>query len=470
MQPRFLAVALGLGVLTGCDPAPPALDQLTDEEPPPDPPARLIPAVDGAVEVWPLGGGLSVRVTAHTVADIPCWTVVTSGMPGGELALTVRRDRGASLLKLPELFAALAPATAQKPCTPGLLSQLVPTGTGILGCSRFYAILYAEPLAMAGVEGTESAALMVLLDAREAELTYAVGPLRLLARLGYQSRFYPTTPWADPQRESLVADGPGTLAGIPTLFADRLTVTRVDDDTLRIVADPSQLVALQQGVPGGMLRLFALASRGSHGTFVWHPGLPPTAIGPVGTGRALALNGLLLGREEARSVGFVEDYVGITLPPEEHDRFVEALITGRATTFTFDGEVKHVHVEPFTGHTLYLPHERSERSTGAIHLFTPESELPARVEVDALGGALRTLSERIEAFCAERPPPDAGLGLRVLWSPDGVEVGVASRTGPPSDPAWCEALVRAVQDVPPPPTTGPVEAVLELPGPTAGSS
>lgn len=430
---------------------------------PEDSSSRTPPTVDGQTTHWDLGDGIGLQITAHTAVHTPCWTAVTTGLPGQQLALTVRRDRDATLDELPPLLHALVPKLAEQPAHPGLLTAWSPEGPGILGCGRFYGWLYAAPMALEGVDGTDEALMLLPLDEDECAMLYVMGPLRMMARLGEQERFFPTTPFADPQRPSLVPDPPGVLAQLPTLFASRFSATRLDDDQLHLVADPTQLEALADVVDDGMFRILGLAAGGAHATLVYHPDQPLGAITGRTTARALALNGLVVVRADTPEAGLTEDLALLRLPADTYATFVDALLSGTPTTLAFDGTITALHLRPFTGQTLFHPEHRPESTSPTIHLLTPESELARAVSTDDLAPAIQSAIDRLTTYCEKNPQKQSGLGLGIQWSPEGSMYTMTSRSGPPEDQAWCDGLLAAVDDLPGPPTTGLVQVVLEIP-------
>ncbi|MCA9567677.1 MAG: hypothetical protein KC656_07535 [Myxococcales bacterium] len=421
------------------------------------------PTVDGESATMQLSG-FSVRIAAHSVGEVPLWTLVSDGLQQQQVAFSVRRDRQVDLNPLLMFMQSAFDQGIRG--APGVweLHGMGPDGPGFLANKRFFTVLFAPPVALDGVPGTDRALAGILLDTHETEWLYRIGPQRMLARLGRLEGQVPTTVWADPSRAMLVPpdfEATGPVLTAPTAPAASLEVTEVGGELRLAIGRPDLARIRDRGSlkKPGTLRI--LGGRAPDATGVLVQPFDGEAVVHGASGGPLALNGLFVdvGPE---AVGRIEDLARVTLPPDRWDAFWTGLeqrgsmvVGGKTIRF----------VEPGFAVSAPPPQPETPRDPAKITGFEmtlSEAEVMAIVDDEALRTAIGLMEVEMIDHATRTPAPVPSMHVQLQFQPDGTMDLQPQWTNGPADPAWWGPLETRLRTVPPPAVKAPLAVRLAV--------
>lgn len=311
------------------------------------------PPAPNAIEIEILPGRALARVFSHEVAvrsgRVACWTYVTQGLAAlgqPELALSLRRAPEARLeMARPEplhLLATIAQLAADgRVVGPGDYTELGPRGF-LRSDLRGFAYQIAQPLD--GVVLPPGTLSCIGLLTAELEVAKRFGALRVLARLGRDSAFFPTALWCDPERTAVASpDEASILDGVASALFPGVTVT-LQGRAIHLVVPRRVAPQLAEALPSlpanAALALLATLAPDADACLVWSPGqVGAQAISPAGSQAArMAGNFLLLVPEQRADGGNpFEDGFAYLLTDASHKLMRWALGTGTAVELAADG-------------------------------------------------------------------------------------------------------------------------------------
>ncbi len=439
---------------------------------------------------------LTVHVFAHALqtqsGPLPVWTFASSGLwPLGqrEIFFTVKRGPGKSADAYPRDLLDVY-RDIQKLAEQG---RLVDIGgiTGLtkslLGRDGFRCIVYTGHQRLEGipVESPSLTALIVSCD--EMRFTLHYGLTRLMARLGYRERFYPTAPWADPARAEVASptEPQSLLTRMRTLPFYKGAVIREKSGKvllkmlpgakellrdLRARADSPDLLAQD------MLTLLVRVDPSADGCFVWQPGQQSQgAITRFRSGDRLSANfinfAVLEGDRVHDESRLFEDGVTLLISRRTWAAINDALTQGSPLALPGIGSgfeitwLPESYEDPVTGTTYHSPEgwhtyfpkgparpDLSGEVKGVeFILLTPEAEISRRIEVQALAALISSIDASVVAQ-AEATRVTSGFDLIVDCEVD-ANGGKAFRLAFRADPAspFAEGLQKRLEQVQPPP-------------------
>lgn len=436
--------------------------------PAPAPPEEAgLPQNDGETRTLPLRD-LSVRITAHTpVPGVPCWTFVSDGLGPQEVAFTVRRDRETELSPLLHFLQSAKDQGMAGIPRLGEMHGMAEEGPGFLSTKRFYTVLFAPPIPVDAVQGTDDALTGLLLDKRETEQLQVAGAQRIVSRLGLWGGRYPTTPWADPDRPAMVPADPVAVPE-PSVYAPTLQVTQVDGD-LEIAIGSSDLQRLEQRgslAKPGPLRLLGGQSPDLDGLLVLKADGSTTAI-TAGEGRTrLGLNGLVLRPASVDQLGYVEDLAGLELTDASWKALWAGLAAGNGQLTLKGGNVTLKRPAGDIAFTLPTPEPVEVPSqpvtVEGVELLLSQLEVGARIPVDDLKTAIGMLEIELINVVTDRPAPVPSMHLEVVYKPGGTVEFAPHWPGDAPTGTWWPELEAALRALEVPAVKGPVSFRLKL--------
>jgi len=294
-----------------------------------------------------IGQGVVGRVFAHALetrgAVVPCWSYVTDGLAAHgqpELVFTLVRPADAGAEGAAEeplqLLGAIAGLAAQgRLVFAGDYTEL--GAQGLLGRPSLRGLAYETAWPMHGVTMPPGTLSAVALVGHEMDTVKRYGSLRVLARLGRASAFFPTASWCVPDREPLMGPESGTvLEGVASARFHGVTATLEGDRIVLGVARRSHAQIAQQLPalpPEAACALFASLSPIADACLVWSPGQrAPEAISPQGSQGAHIAGcfALFVPQQQADGGNPFEDGFAIMLSDASWARLRDALVAGHA--------------------------------------------------------------------------------------------------------------------------------------------
>ena len=327
-----------------------------------------------------------------------------------------------------------------------------------------------------------SSALIVSCDEMKFALHY--GLTRVMARLGYRERFYPTAPWADPARAEVASamEPKSLLTRMRTLPFYKAAVIREKSGkvVLKMLPGAKELLRdLRARAPDSpdMLTLLVRVDPSADGCFVWLPDQKQMgAITRYRSGDRLSANfinfGVLDGDGVKDESKFFEDGVTLVLSRRTWAAINDALTQGSPLALPGIGSGFEItwlpenYEDPVTGRTYHSPSgwnryspqgpARPDRATGEVDaaglvLLTPEVEMFRRISAEAIAALVKSIEASVVAQ-AEATRPTSGFDLIVdceLHADGGKVFRLAFRADPPS--LFGEGLQKRLEQVQPPP-------------------
>ncbi|HET9622593.1 MAG TPA: hypothetical protein VFP84_14575 [Kofleriaceae bacterium] len=425
-----------------------------------------------------LAPGLHAQVFRHDVAArdgaVPCWTYVSSGMPGRELIFTLQ-IAGEADAAFPDdpfnLFHVLFQAAGQG-------ARLAIGGVAELSGKRLFDhhVLYAPAQPLAGVAVPPGALAIVMITGDELRAARQLGAQRVLARLGKLYEHYPYPPWSDRRRRGLSLQATFDASVLMQLARASLPEMCVVGDGH---ADRLELRVLRSAVP----QLQRLAELPPDATFALLTGLDPEADacltwepgqhGPLGISPPDSAGRLIAGcfivflpAQPADGGLLLEDGYAMKLTTASWAALRTALMTGADLDLpATDGmplrlvwlDERYVAPDGVTfvapgGWNAYRPapdpHAPVPATLDRVHLLevrllTPQREILARTRPRDLAVMCREIQMCAERVLAARRQTAFEAKLRVRCSPVGHELELAHRGD--ATPAELHALHQAVR-------------------------
>jgi Domain of unknown function (DUF3480) len=300
---------------------------------------------------------LNVRIYFHDMRGqsgfpVPCWTYVTDGLRSyrhPELVLTVVRAKDERPQDFPRDILTYFKdvhrfARAGYTVTIGGRTLLAEGSAGFFGRPDFTAIVYTAPIPIEGID-TRDHLTAIVLTSEEWSVAETCGLTRVLANLGLAYRFYPTTPWCDRTRASVISKEPvnkGSL--LPKMQHMTLEGAQLCADGENILlklphstAESVKLTISKISTNDPCFALCTYADPEADCCLVWKPGQKaPAAIGPtekesVQSKRTGNYIGFVGGRTE-NEVKLVEDGFMFLLTNDSWNRIRKALVSATAVS------------------------------------------------------------------------------------------------------------------------------------------
>lgn len=380
-------------------------------------------------------GALSMHVLAHEVAAgeaIPCWSFVSEGLAAlgqREVVLTLKTreddEPEAAAGEAGRMFCSLYHLAGEGRLVDAGGFSILGEGTTLFGRRGF---VYADVHALDELGLPEGALAAHLVTAEEAAVAQELSVVRLLGRLGRQTRFFPWPCWSDRDRAPVAAlDEDSVLAKMPRLRVPGMEVFMLEGRVVLSLtrAGASEMAAALEELPDETA--FALTGTphiGGECSLVWSPG-QAVADGIAAGDRPFRVSGAFLGfapKVEKDAKTQAEDGFVVMLTAASWARFREALGAGERLSL-LDGDFE-LMLRPDEeasdrAETIIFeePDELIRQRCGAAQLM---DVLKAAVAGAAPGSSLRLVLE----------PPGS---VRVLEGPKGLQAAlppVLVREGP----------------------------------------
>lgn len=414
----------------------------------------------GVADVIP--GKLRVSVFKHTLNErgqpVECWTYVSAGLWAlgqKEIVFTVARRPGEGDTDFPhdlfQLYHAISGFAAEgRRVDAGEVTTLSGDGPGLLGNPAFRGVVYAPPQVLRGVRITAPWILGLIVTGEEAAAAQQFGVVRLMGALGRRYRFFPTAPWADRDRDPVLAlsdMSQSLLEKVPRLFvpatvrqearaAKQQSATGPDGLVDRtVVFGPRRVVlrlrpraraifgsALDKLPPSAPLALLMLPDPHAGAIMAWRPGqASPFAISrPDATGEVLA-GGFIafVPEQEEDGVGQVEDGFAVLLRDETWQSVRRALAAGRplslpaaredrmglAITWSDAPDPDMADPEECqspAGWEAFSPGPSGAPFAMSLTLLTAADTIELRISEEALSDYVKAIAAVVEAHAAAR--------------------------------------------------------------------
>lgn len=281
--------------------------------------------------------GLRIRAVQHLlpyVPPMPCVSLITDGLRQlgrDEMCLTVPVAVLADGPHVPARFMkSLASGLDNAPrMGPGtFIAVTIPEWPHVTG----FALERTWP--MDGVELPMGCLTLHALVGPELEAAGAVGPLRILARLGSRAHFWPTPAWCDPRRAAVAEPTEATfLAKVRTGHFPNITVT-LEDRTIVVRAARSALPRLADLAdldPREPFVLFTSLDQRADALFSWRPGEEVASAHTLGRSPGARIAGCFFAvfpNRRADGGAVAEDGLRMSFTAESTERFRDALLRG----------------------------------------------------------------------------------------------------------------------------------------------
>ncbi|MCU0683390.1 MAG: DUF3480 domain-containing protein [Polyangiaceae bacterium] len=377
-------------------------------------------------QVQLLDGSATVRLYAHEIASeggerVLCWSYVTEGLGRygqREIVLTLRRAPGEELppgdgLGLLELVARSAKEGSL--VDRGGISGFGPRG--FLANPSLRGLVYASAQRLAGVVIPDGALTAVCLFGDEFEAVRRYGPLRVLARLGQATKYYPFPPWSERAREPVAGALESILDKVAALPMPNAAVSiEADQIVLRLAPACAPLFAeaLSSLPPTMVLTLHPSLASDAAACLVWTPGqTAPSAIS-LPTFDGSRLGACFVGfvpQQAAEEARLFEDGVMLMLPNAAWAELRAALVAGKPYRF-----------EKGEGERAFCLEWRSPVETPVgpmrVVLLTPEAKIRATIETGVLAAYMNELEAAVRETVGSLPAtPGCDLVVEAALAP-----------------------------------------------------
>jgi len=386
-----------------------------------------------------VAGKLGVKVFAHRIEQVRCWTYATAGLSAlgaPEVLLSLKQEAGEADGAFPRrllgFFRIAYELAEQKRLVEGSAVMLSDKDAPLVPGSSFRAVLFTAPQRLKGIPIAAPYLTAILVTLEEAEAMKEYGLARILGRLGRSVRHFPTPPWADRRRASVVAanEKESILGGVrrlgvrsarvweeggtndvgPGAFAE----ARVTSAQTRVVLElepgaPSFLAPRLAKLPASApFALLTMPDANGTAALVWQPGdvRSPSAITKERYVHSIGGNFVLFTPStQKQGAGVVEDGFAVALHEAEFQGLKQALAEGKPLAVEPSGDLmgfsirvlEAVHHDPISGMDfvsergwrLYYPREPKAPKEGPvaadeITLLTPEPEVGRLIGAEAL--------------------------------------------------------------------------------------
>jgi hypothetical protein len=395
-------------------------------------------AIEDVVE-----GKLRVRVFSHVVAaessSVPCWTFVSDGLLAvgqKELAFTVKREPDEpeaayprELLHLYEDVFWLA-GQEKKIVDEGDFTRLGDEGPGLLR-SDFRGVLYTPPQRLEGVTTSGPYLTAIVVTAGEVDAAAKFGFVRIMALLGQEYRFFPTTPWLDRRRSEIASPQALSSSLLAKIRRVRLKSGSVRQEAapggkpatlgqggtvvLRLKPEAKEELAqiLAQVPPEEPVAFLVNPDPEADTCMTWRPGqrAPVAIAAPGALGAKLAGNFIAFGPESGvdSAAQRIEDGFSLILAKESWEKVRAALVHGEPITIPGVGDemsfavswIKETYQNPVDGQkyvasggwlaygpsstaSAVAPDPNAPVQPAGITLLQDQDEMEARITVEDL--------------------------------------------------------------------------------------
>ena len=309
-----------------------------------------------------VAGKLGVKVFAHRIEQVRCWTYATAGLSAlgaPEVLLSLKQEAGEADGAFPRrllgFFRIAYELAEQKRLVEGSALMLSDKDAPLVPGSSFRAVLFTAPQRLKGIPIAAPYLTAILVTLEEAEAMNEYGYSRILGRLGRSIRYFPAPPWADRRRapvvganekESILGSvprvgvrsarvwqeggsndvGPGAFAEARVTPAQRQVVLELEPGAASFMA--ARLPKLPASAPFALL---TMPDVNGGAVFVWQPGdQSPSAITKDRHVNRISGNFVLFTpspRDQGAKV--VEDGFAVLLDEETFRRLKQALSEGK---------------------------------------------------------------------------------------------------------------------------------------------
>jgi hypothetical protein len=293
-------------------------------------------------------GDVTARVCLHSIetahGQLSCWSYVTNGLATRgqkEVILTVACEADEATQAFPsdplQLFGQINQLT--------LAGDVLDVGGTItfdsrnLILGRHVMFIRAQPLQGVDVPGSGLAAILVTQE--EVFAAIAFGVTRVMARLGFASRYYPCPPWSSRRRFGISLERMQSETVLASVSRKHVSGARVVQEgpraTIRCTRRAStELAQCLRGLQGEeCLALLTDLDPTANGCFVWEPGQSgPGAITPPHSdgSRLSACFALFVPHQPEDETKLIEDGVGFILTASSWSQVHQALLAGENLT------------------------------------------------------------------------------------------------------------------------------------------
>jgi hypothetical protein len=442
-------------------------------------PQPATPTVSFPVTVEVVEEKLRATIYSHTIQShkgpVPCWTYISDGLLAHgqkELVFTLRREKNEAESAFPQeplMFFRTVYRYAEK-------DQLVDAGAYTqFGPNGFWGrhILYSEAVPCQSTPPLplpEKALHAHLVTDDELKRAFAEGVLRILARLGHLTRYFPTAPWSERNRPSLTFET-SLLARTPCLSVPEAGIVKSDTQYLLTLTPVSQrrLSALADWTDDSVLAFLFSRLPSCDACLAWVPReRPPFAISPEGSQgeRVAGCFLLMVPQQEADTVSVVEDGYALLLTTPLWEQLRAGLLAGEDFELSAASFSLLVNFVPDTSWDVYrsaapAPAKGPLQVTSVV-LLTGDAELRRNLDPEVLSGYISQVKRALES---ERVVSSEAFELRVqltLHPEHAPEVTLAVRDAlPEALHPLLDRLQKAVEnELSPTPTHGPVSFAL----------
>jgi hypothetical protein len=370
-----------------------------------------------------IAAGVAARVFAHDLGQVACFSYVTRGLARygqAELVFTLRRAPGDGIERAPRDPLALLQTIAGfaergQLVAEGGITELGPSG--LFGRPQLRGVAYQRAWPMQGVELPDGCLAMIAVVAHEMDTIKQYGALRVLARLGAANRFFPTTPWCDPDRAPAMAPEQQTiLAGVAR--GSLPGVSAVLDGERVVVRIPRALPLPPLPPPEAALAILASLDANADACLVWTPGQQaPAAISPPGS-RGARMSGcfvLFVPQQADDAANVFEDGFACMLADASWARVRDALATRAAVTIP-SRTGKALAIEWYDA-IRAAPPPVPAASEMRMELRESQADIAARVGMDALVGYANAVESTVQRYYAGKQGRAANLVIEIVLAP-----------------------------------------------------
>jgi len=435
-----------------------------------------------------VAGKLGVKVFAHNIEhrneQVRCWTYATAGLSalgGPELLLSLKQEAGEADSAFPRrllgFFRMAYELAEQKRLVEGSVWMLSDRDAPLVPASSFRGVLFIAPQSLKGIPIAAPYLTAILVTLEEAEAMNEYGFARILGRLGRSVRYFPTPPWADRRRASVVGAnekesilggvrrlgvrsarvwqeggtndvGPGAFAEARVTAAQTRVVLELEPGAPSFLAP--RLPKLPESAPFALL---TMPDPNGTAALVWQPGdRSPSAITKDRHVRSIGGNFVLFTPSpQKQGASVLEDGFAVALHEAEFQGLKQALAEGKPLAVEPSGDLmgfsirvlEAVHHDPISGMDLvsergwrlYYPREPKAPKKGPvtadeITLLTPEPEVGRLIGADALAQFGLAIEAALQELAAATKPmggrdllvdatiyPGGGKNFRVVARP-----------------------------------------------------
>jgi hypothetical protein len=368
---------------------------------------------------------VTARVFAHVLVvktgPLPCFSYVTTGLRAfgqEEFVFTVVRPSDAGIESAPQeplLFLRTVAnlASQGRLVSNGGLTEFGPTG--LFGRARIRGVVYQTAWPMEGVEFPPGSLAAIALVDHEVDIVKRFGSLRVLARLGRASAFFPTAFWCDPERNAVCPPESETiLNGVASAHLPNVSVV-MEGEQIKVRLPRSDLASLQGlGLPPPDMALAFLTTIDDHADacLVWNHGQnAPEAIANAGKQVTRISGGfaLFVPQQQADEANPFEDGFAFMLTDASWSRVREALLSG--TSVNIPGK-RSLVIEWFDRVPIQV--EAPAVSEMQMHLNTRRADIESRLGMQRLIAYADQIEKCVQTFFQSKQGNPSVVTLEVV--------------------------------------------------------